>query len=71
MAFCQMPWVLSEADVCIRLLAGIFTRPAVAGMVGAGGCESPVSDLDERLIGHMNEASVVPLKGALNCLLYS
>lgn len=35
-AFCQMPCVLSEAEVCIRLLAGIFTRPAVAGMVLCG-----------------------------------
>eukprot|EP00967_Tisochrysis_lutea_P101784 scaffold152923_cov28-Tisochrysis_lutea.AAC.2 len=33
MAFCQMPCVLREADVCIRLFAGIRTRPAVAGMV--------------------------------------
>ena len=33
MAFCQMPCVLREADVCMRLFAGIRTRPAVAGMV--------------------------------------
>eukprot|EP00962_Isochrysis_galbana_P022454 scaffold6715_cov101-Isochrysis_galbana.AAC.1 len=33
MAFCQMPCVLSEADVCMRLFAGMRTRPAVAGMV--------------------------------------
>ena len=33
MAFCQMPCVLRDADVCMRLFAGIRTRPAVAGMV--------------------------------------
>jgi len=33
MAFCQMLCVLSEDDVCMRLPAGIFTLPAVAGMV--------------------------------------
>ena len=33
MAFCQMPCVLREAEVCMRLFAGIRTRPAVAGMV--------------------------------------
>ena len=34
-AFCQMLCVLSDADVCIRLFAGIRTRPAVAGMVAS------------------------------------
>lgn len=37
MAFCQMLCVFSDADVCIRLLAGIFTRPAVAGIATTGG----------------------------------
>ena len=32
MAFCQMPCVFNELDVCMRLFAGIRTRPAVAGM---------------------------------------
>ena len=37
MAFCQMLCVLSEADVCMRLFAGIRTRPAVAGMAAGLG----------------------------------
>ena len=35
MAFCQIECVLSALDVLIRLFAGIFTLPAVAGMASS------------------------------------
>ena len=35
MAFCQIPCVFSELDVCMRLPAGMRTRAAVAGIAAA------------------------------------